>query len=179
MDKKSWQEWTALRIRSCKREYQRVRDVDLVVFAVTVKGIGFVATNRRGTRGWVFFTSLDYVPHEAVCFHLRISRRCERANIYTRERWHREFVRNEEEQTRSCVSIASERLHARDALSKPGLCNFAICLANARTHAFTQLREAHVLFYDTQTIIIFRYFILIMIFIFNLTIAICLIFSIF
>lgn len=79
----------------------------------------------------------------------------------------------------SCVSIASERLHARDALSKPGLCNFAICLANARTHAFTQLREVHVLFYDTQTIIIFRYFILIMIFIFNLTIAICLIFSIF
>lgn len=45
----------------------------------------------------------------------------------------------------SCVSIASERLHARDALSKPGLCNFAICLANARTHAFTQLREVHVL----------------------------------
>lgn len=79
----------------------------------------------------------------------------------------------------SCVSIASERLHARDALSKPGLCNFAICLANARTHAFTQLREVHVLFYDTQTIIVFRYFILIMIFIFNLTIAICLIFSIF
>lgn len=151
----------------------RVRDLDLVVFTVTAKGIGFVGTNRHGTRGWVFFTSLDYIYRGMLSLAnleaMRTGKYLYAGTLTPRIREKRGGA-NEE----SCVSIASERLYARDALSNPGLCNSATCLANAWTHAFTQLREVHILFYG---IIIFRYFILITIFIFNLVVAIYLIFS--